>query len=141
MYQYFESGKIKTSSVFQYSMAILMWAVITAVFVFIAIETNEVSVYLFSMSCSIFVGLSLIKRVQELLLFPLIEISDNYIIVNMRIGKRRVYSKNYINGGRFIKHILFFRHNNWPELIALPRIDEKSKLEILELLKNKPSLA
>lgn len=109
----------------------LVWLPATTLLFWIAYRSGSITSYLFSSSLSLLYGLFLLHGVQTSVVFPAIEVSDDFLIVNTGKNRRSVYDLDRIAGARFFRHILYFRHNKWPVIVQLSRMPKKTRQELL----------
>lgn len=117
-------------------MSLLLWAPLSFVLFIAAVQTGHLSIYLFAFSFSLILGLLLFKRAQTNLMFPTVEVCDQHLILNPPMTRRTVYNLKRVEGARFFLHFLYFRHNGWPVLAALPRMPKETRTRLLEAIRN-----
>ena len=135
MFEYSDRSKWNNSIFLHLSLSIILWFPVVALFVYMAVELEEMYFYFLTFSVSLIWGLILFRRAQTKLVFPTIEISNSHIVVNTPISNRAVYNLGCIEGARFFWHVLYFRHNNWPILVPLPRMPKLQRKVLLDAIK------
>lgn len=136
MFEYRYTGKW-CNPIYTQALALgLLWIMFTAFFVAAAINSGEVHFYLWSFSFSLLFALILWHRVQVSIRFPTVEVCDRHLILNLATQSRRVYDLELIEGARFFRHVLYFRHDGWPVLAPLPRMPMALRQQLLEALRN-----
>lgn len=135
MFEYRDKNKWRNSISLHLIIAVLLWLPLGIGLFVVAVRTGHLPVYLFSFSISLMSGLWLFHRAQTNIIFPSVEVSERHLILNPPMTRRTVYNLKHIEGARFFKHILYFRHNGWPVLAPLPRMPKAVREQLLTAIK------
>lgn len=121
-------------------IATLLWLPFSLILFLAAVDSEHLSIYLLAFSFSLISGLWLCNRVQTNLTFPTVEACEQHLILNLPVSQRKVYNLEQIEGPRFLRHILYFRHNGWPVLAPMPHMSKDQREQLLSILqRSKPS--
>lgn len=134
MFQYYDKNKWSNSVAAHLVSSTLVWLAINSLLLAAAIHFMQLSFFLFAFSVALSSGLWLFYRAQTSIAFPLVEVCDRHLILNMQGARRSVYDLECIEGARFFGHILYFRHNGWPVVFPLLRLPKTLRASLLELL-------
>lgn len=134
MFEYQDKNKWSNSIAIHIVIAALLWLPFSLVFFVAAVQTGHLSIYLFAFSFSLILGLLLFNRAQTSLVFPTVEVCDQHLILNPPMTRRTVYNLEHVEGARFFTHFLYFRHNGWPVLAALPRMPKETRAQLLDAI-------
>lgn len=136
MYKKFGKTKDWKRVLGPFIVVICFFSVPISVFlIYIAVESKEVGSFVAAITMSFFVWAFPLQHLRNLYVFPLLEIDDNFVVVNQILQKRAVYTLKQITKVRPLFKSVLFIHNGFPVLLNMNSLTESDRLNVINILK------